>query len=48
MLSGIHASPNDHFRFTSAASRSLLGERFDDVWATGVGHRARLFEERGR
>jgi len=48
MLSGIHAFPNDQFRFTFAASRSLPGERFDDVWATGVGHRARLFKERER
>jgi hypothetical protein len=37
MLFGIHAFPNDYFRFTPAGFRSLLGG-FDDVWVCGVGH----------
>lgn len=36
LLFGIHAYPNDYFRFTPEAFRSMLG-RFDDVWVTGIG-----------
>lgn len=36
MLFGIHAYPNDYFRFTPEGLRSLLGG-FDDVWAAGIG-----------
>lgn len=38
MLFGIHAYPSDYFRFTPEAFRSMLGQGFDDVWATGIGH----------
>lgn len=37
MLFGIHGYPNDYFRFTPEAFRSMLGG-FDDVWAAGIGH----------
>jgi SAM-dependent methyltransferase len=37
MLFGIHAFPNDYFRFTPEGFRSLLGG-FDYVWVCGVGH----------
>lgn len=36
MLFGIHGYPNDYFRFTPEAFRSMLAG-FDDIWATGVG-----------
>jgi SAM-dependent methyltransferase len=36
MAFGIHAYPNDYYRFTPAGFRSLLGA-FDDVWVTGIG-----------
>ena len=38
MLFGIHAYPNDYFRFTPEAFRSMLGA-FDDVQAIGIGPR---------
>ncbi len=38
MLFGIHAYPSDYFRFTPEAFRSMLGQGFDDVWVSGVGH----------
>lgn len=37
MLFGIHGYPNDYFRFTPEAFRSMLAG-FDDVWAAGIGH----------
>jgi SAM-dependent methyltransferase len=37
MLFGIHAFPNDYFRFTPEGFRSLLSG-FDYVWVCGVGH----------
>jgi SAM-dependent methyltransferase len=36
MLFGIHGYPNDYFRFTPEAFRSMLGG-FDDVWVAGIG-----------
>jgi SAM-dependent methyltransferase len=36
MLFGIHAYPNDYFRFTPEGFRSMLAP-FDDVDATGIG-----------
>lgn len=36
MLLGIHGYPNDYYRFTPEAFRSMLGG-FDDVWVAGVG-----------
>jgi hypothetical protein len=36
MAFGIHAYPNDYFRFTPEGFRSLLGG-FDDVWVAGIG-----------
>jgi SAM-dependent methyltransferase len=38
MAFGIHAYPNDYFRFTPEGFRSLLGG-FDDVWVAGIGDR---------
>lgn len=38
MLFGIHAYPNDYFRFTPEAFRAMLGQGFDAVWAAGIGH----------
>ncbi len=38
MLFGIHGYPNDYFRFTPEAFRSMLGG-FDDVWVAGIGDR---------
>lgn len=35
-LLGIHGYPDDFFRFTPEALRSMLGA-FDDVWARGIG-----------
>jgi hypothetical protein len=35
-LLGIHAYPQDFFRFTPSAMRSLLGG-FDAVWTAGIG-----------
>ena len=37
MLFGIHAYPNDYFRFTPEGFRALLSG-FDDAWVCGVGH----------
>jgi len=37
MLFGIHAYPDDYFRFTPAGMRALLGG-FDAAWTCGVGH----------
>lgn len=37
MLFGIHAYPNDYFRFTPEGLRSLLAQGFDDVWVAGMG-----------
>ena len=37
-LLGIHGYPNDFFRFTPEAMRSMLGG-FDAVWVSGVGDR---------
>ena len=37
LLFGIHGYPNDYFRFTPEAFRSMLGE-FDEVWCVGIGH----------
>ena len=39
MLFGIHAYPNDYFRFTPEGFRSLLSG-FDDVWVCAIGHAA--------
>jgi SAM-dependent methyltransferase len=36
MLFGIHGYPNDYFRFTPEAFRSMLGG-FDYVWVAGIG-----------
>ena len=36
MLMGIHAHPNDYFRFTPEGFRALLAD-FDDVWVAGIG-----------
>jgi hypothetical protein len=36
LMFGIHAYPNDYFRFTPEGFRSLLS-RFDDVWVAGIG-----------
>ena len=36
MLLGIHGYPNDYFRFTPEALRSMLAG-FDDTWSTGFG-----------
>ena len=36
MLFGIHAYPNDYWRFTPEGFRVLLSD-FDDVWVTGIG-----------
>jgi len=36
MMFGIHGYPNDYFRFTPEAFRSMLGG-FDYVWAAGIG-----------
>jgi SAM-dependent methyltransferase len=36
LLFGIHGYPEDYFRFTPEAFRSLLGA-FDDVWVAGIG-----------
>ncbi|HWH43769.1 MAG TPA: methyltransferase domain-containing protein [Thermoleophilaceae bacterium] len=37
LMFGIHAYPNDYWRFTPEAFRLLLQD-FDDVWATGIGN----------
>src|SRR4051794_21728691 len=37
MLFGIHAHPNDYFRFTPDGFRALLDQGFDDVWVAGLG-----------
>jgi SAM-dependent methyltransferase len=37
LLFGIHAYPNDYFRFTPEGFRSLLSP-FDDVWVAGIGN----------
>ncbi len=36
MLLGIHAHPNDYFRFTPSALAAML-DGFDDVWTAGFG-----------
>lgn len=36
MLFGIHAYPNDYWRFTPEGFRVLLSD-FDDAWVTGIG-----------
>jgi SAM-dependent methyltransferase len=36
-LLGIHGFPNDYFRFTPEALRSMLGAAFDAVWTIAVG-----------
>ena len=36
LLFGIHGYPNDYFRFTPEAFRSMLGG-FDDIWVAGIG-----------
>lgn len=37
MLFGIHAYPNDYFRFTPEGFRAMLEQGFDDVWVAGMG-----------
>ena len=37
MLFGIHAYPNDYFRFTPQGFEAMLSG-FDDTWVCGVGH----------
>jgi SAM-dependent methyltransferase len=37
MLFGIHAYPDDFFRFTPQGFRAMLEPGFDDVWTCGVG-----------
>jgi SAM-dependent methyltransferase len=37
MLFGIHAYPNDYFRFTPEGFRAMLAQGFDDVWVAGLG-----------
>lgn len=46
MLFGIHAYPNDYFRFTPEGFRSLLGG-FDAAWVAGVGHPDNPFQVLG-